>query len=205
MYENEYRESQREKDAIAKSARLEQGANGLRKDMIPTRKEYNEKCGEVVTYNYNQPLKWKEFKQWDNLHRKEYLEYVIKRFHVGSHLLANEMFRVSQASVIREMNTLGVSVNGSRHKTEEERRAWAEFVKGKPVEVKRHAEEKPAEAQEEKVEKEVHPFTITINSGTISGNGSPSDFMPQMITYLTGVLPENCKVEITWIKEENNA
>lgn len=203
---SEYRESMKEKASIARSAGRERAACGMKTDMIPTKREYESKCGEVMVYNYNRPMTWSEFKAWDAAHRKEYLEFVSNRYKVGGHYLAN-MFCVSAQSVNLEVKSVDAKIyrrQGAKNKGEAAE--WDAFLAKKVTDTKPTEKEavndiQPIEKKEGKTVEE-NQFKLTVNSGEVEAHGKTAEVMPKLVTYLGGILPKSVKVKIIWEVEE---
>lgn len=70
-----------------------------------SQKERNAMNGEVKTYNFSKPMKWKQFKSMPGELRREYLEYLDNNFHPSRKQIA-VMFGVSEASVYAVINEL---------------------------------------------------------------------------------------------------
>lgn len=192
----EYRESMKEKESIARSVGRERAACGMKTDMIPTKREYESKCGEVMTYNYNRPMTWKEFKAWDEAHRKEYIEFLFRKYNASTRELG-EMFGVSYKSVWCEATALNAKFKKRTEKqTFEQLKAWERFL--------HPTNETYTEEQQVKEEKTVeeNQFKLTINSGEVEAHGKTAEVMPKLVTYLGGILPKSVKVKIIWEVEE---
>lgn len=197
-YEDSYYETQTDRNSIARSARAEATMNGLRKDSVPTRREYNEKCGEVITYNYGKPITWKEFKMWDNDHRREYLQLLADKYKPSQRELAS-MFGISQTSVCAEFSALNIKYKYSNKSTPEDKEAWNSFLaqdQPKPVPTEQSQETRKEETMEK--ESKAQPFSVRITKGEISATGDAADILPSMITYLADKVSGENNITIIW-------
>lgn len=79
-----------------------------------TRKERNAMNGEVKTYDFSKPMKWKQFKAMSGELRREYLEYLDNNFHPSRRQIA-VMFGVSEASVYAVINELHMKSEKKRY------------------------------------------------------------------------------------------
>lgn len=200
-----------ERNSIARSVGAERASNGMVKSGIPTKKEYDEKCGEVVTYNYGVPMRWKQYKQWDDAHRREYLETLSRKYEVSSYMLA-EMFGVSQRSIMSELRLLKIKFPGKRtglYKAE-----WKRFLSSISEKTEENTKQEGTKVQEESKkeilsksedtvkmkERSDSSMSITINSGEITGEGVLSETLSNVFTFLVSYAPRDVRLTVSWEK-----
>ena len=128
-----------QKKQLAKMARYQK--NGSKSKKCPmstdhmTRKQWEERCGNVYTFNFNKPMSWAEFKQKDTRIQKEYLLYLIENYHVNGASLS-QMFAVTTMTVRKhiEANKLGIAFKVGNSMNGEQKAKWAEFFDSGMVE-----------------------------------------------------------------------
>lgn len=90
--------------------------------------------GEVKSYQLNDPMKWKEFKQLPDDLKKQYIQGLRKRFDIGNKQL-EEMFGCSRNTVAQEIKRLGLGIGKtSRHKFFSPV-PWERWLHGLPAEM----------------------------------------------------------------------
>lgn len=196
----EYKETQRERFNVARSAKAEQGYKGMRKSMTPTQKEYEERCGEISTFNYGAPLTKKELSAWDQAHQKEYLEYTIAKYDPNMKELGT-MLGVDAGDVCRYLNKLGVTAlhGRGRHKAIPE---WKDFMDKRTHDTAEAnspdffpAEEFTLAASD--VVLSVEP-AIIYDRGRLEVTGNPYDILTRQAEFCKTSLPKNCRIYISW-------
>lgn len=74
-----------------------------------TQKQWKERCGDVVSYKMNEPLKWKEFCELPSDLKEEYLNGLVENYAAGAGKIAG-MFGVSGSSLFRLIRNDGLKV-----------------------------------------------------------------------------------------------
>lgn len=74
-----------------------------------TQKQWKERCGDVVSYKMNEPLKWKEFCELPSDLKEEYLNGLVENYAAGASKIAG-MFGVSGSSLFRLIRNDGLKV-----------------------------------------------------------------------------------------------
>lgn len=96
-----------------------------------THKQWKEKCGEIMTYQLQEPITWDKFKKYPAHIQKLYMEHLIDTYYVNATDLA-KMFGVNPATVRRYCAEVGLSGHFSRGKrmSQEQKDAFAHFLAG---------------------------------------------------------------------------
>jgi len=94
-----------------------------------TRKQWEERCGEVQTYVMNEPKTWAVFKALPTSIQKEYIQFLMNGYNVNASSLA-QMFGVRPLTVRRhiEMNNLGISFKVGNSMNAAQKREWLDFL-----------------------------------------------------------------------------
>lgn len=94
-----------------------------------TQKQWQERCGEVYTYNMNEPKSWETFKKFPIDIQKEYISYLVKNYNVNATSLA-EMFGVKPPAVRRyiEIKQLGFTFKTGDRMNAGQKAAWQRFL-----------------------------------------------------------------------------
>lgn len=80
-----------------------------------TRKQWEERCGELVTYQLGKPISWDEFRQMPPDIQKKYLLDMIDRYSTTASDLAR-MFGITPKTVTRFCGSREISIEFSRGK-----------------------------------------------------------------------------------------
>lgn len=163
-----------------------------------SRKEKEALNSEVITYELNKPMVWKEYKAMPKAIQKEYCEGLMRKFNVGP-MAMSKMFGVTDGAVTRELKMLDIKVKGKHVPNEE----WGAFLAG----TTENAKEEPIEEEppEEKpvyvahmlsVEKKEYPAYPT--SGTMSFYGSVAQVAEMMFHIIKG----KAKITVSWEVEK---
>jgi len=96
-----------------------------------TRKQWEERCGEIMTYQIGKPMKWDKFKQMPQNIQKEYLQGLIHQYSTTAVDLAR-MFGVSPQTVIRFCSNpeMGIEFSRGKRMSREEQDNFEKFVSG---------------------------------------------------------------------------
>lgn len=141
-----------------------------------TRKQWEKRCGDVMTYQLRKPMAWKDFKAQPTNIQKLYIESIMNTYHATATDLAR-MFGVTPATVLRFCSDKELQIN---------------FVKGKRMDKEQQAkferflhdedeapnvvnfEAKPVDAPD--VQPEQNAVTIDINEGKQSTDMAMTSF-----------------------------
>lgn len=93
-----------------------------------TRRQWEKRCGEVLTYKMDSPVTWDEFKGYPANIKREYINGLIQRFSVTATDLA-EMFGVASATVLKvcKESDVGVAFTRGKRMTREQREMFDAF------------------------------------------------------------------------------
>ena len=132
----EFNKDVSEKKNIARQARYKKGKRkkcNLTSDYL-TKKQWKERCGKTVSYNFNKPIKWNDFCELPINVQKEYLQNLIQRFSTTATDLS-KMLGVTPQTVVKRCNMegIGISFSVGKRMTKEERIAFAEFCNADEV------------------------------------------------------------------------
>jgi len=96
-----------------------------------TRKQWEERCGEIMTYQIGKPMKWDEFKQMPQNIQREYLQNLIHQYSTTAVDLAR-MFGITPQTVIRFCSNpeMGIEFSRGKRMSREERDNFEKFVSG---------------------------------------------------------------------------
>lgn len=123
------------KKNVAHSAARRKGGSKSKKCSLPsdhmTQKQWNERCGQVMSYNIGRPMAWAEFSQLPKDLKEEYMNNLIEKYNANARTIA-EVFGVSVATVFRVVKTDGLNVTflKGKHPTGEKYEAFRKFMDG---------------------------------------------------------------------------
>ena len=138
-----------------------------------TRKQWEERCGEVMTYQLRRPITWKEFREMPIHIQKMYIEGMISTYHTTANDLA-KMFGVSAATIHRCCGKDGLQIKFTqgKHMNQQERAVFEEFLAGNET----PQEDPPEETAEVPQQNEPDYMPININCGRISPDMCMTEF-----------------------------
>lgn len=144
-----------QKKRIARMAKYRKGGSKSKKCPMSTdymtRKQWEERCGEVKTYIMNEPKSWDEFKVLPTNIQKEYLTFLVQKYNVNATSLAM-MFDVRPLTVRRhiETNQLGLTFKVGNSMNAEQKAKWQEFLSAekKSTDIAEQEETDSAKAEE---------------------------------------------------------
>lgn len=95
-----------------------------------TRKQWEKRCGEVMTYQMMAPLTWDIFRSYPANIKREYISGLIQKFSVTATDLA-EMFGVTPATVLKTCGEedVGVTFHRGKRMNAEQRVEFNKFLK----------------------------------------------------------------------------
>lgn len=123
------------KKSIAHSAARRKCGSKSKKCNLPsdhmTSKQWNERCGQVMSYNIGKPMVWAEFTQLPKDLKEEYMNNLIEKYNANARTMA-EVFGVSVATVFRVVKSDGLDVKflKGKHPTGEKLDAFRKFMDG---------------------------------------------------------------------------
>lgn len=124
-----------QKKSIAHSAMKRKCGSKSKRCKLPSdnisRKQWNERCGEVVSYQIGKPMTWREFGKLPKDLKEEYLNNLISEYSANARNMA-DMFGVSVATVFRVVKNEGLNVKfqKGRHPTGFEAEQFQRFLSG---------------------------------------------------------------------------
>lgn len=164
-----------------------------------TAKQWNERCGQVVSYNIGKPIQWAEFSKLPKDLKEEYMNNLIEKYSANARTMA-EVFGVSVATVFRVVKNenLNVKFLKGKHPSGEKGEAFRKFMDGdvestpemieQCIETVEYATEKTNSAVDAKMTK-LDGFTMNF-SGEID-----VDMIANSLRYILGQ-NKNARVQI---------
>lgn len=157
-----------QKKRIAQQAKYRKRGSKSKKCNLPsdrlTPKQWRERCGPVVSFNFNKPMNWETFKNLSAIVQTEYITNLQKKYGVTAVDLG-DMFGVRALTVRKHVDANGLNITFPRgHSMNAERRAvWNEFLGVVPATVVESVPENTAEEApiEEVVEEVVEAEALT--------------------------------------------
>lgn len=122
-----------QKKRLAQQARYRR-RHGKRKCTLSTdymtQKQWKERCGVVLTINYNKPVSWDVFKELTAKTQEEYVRHLMDTYGANATSLA-AMFDVQPLTVRRFLSSkeLNISFPVGRSMNTEQKTAWEKFLK----------------------------------------------------------------------------
>ena len=121
------------KKQLAGQARHRKRGSKSKKCSLPsdymTQKQWKERCGPVVSFNFNKPIEWDHFKRLPAVVQKEYITNLQKRFGATAVDLGN-MFGVRALTVRKhaDTNDLGIDFPRGHAMSASKKDEWARFL-----------------------------------------------------------------------------
>lgn len=152
-----------QKKRIASGARHRICGSKSKKCSLPSdnlsKRQWKERCGEVVSYNMSKPMTWDVFCKLPSETQKEYLLYLINRYSVSAREISG-MLGISPSYFSRycTANKVGVKFQ-SKKVPESAKQIFEEFCMGKTEELEHetqvqlvsNTEKRPAEPKERSI------------------------------------------------------
>lgn len=168
-----------QKKRIAGQARHRKCGSKSKKCNLPsdrlTQKQWKDKCGPVVSFNFNRPMDWNTFKKMPVMVQKEYIVNLQKKFGVTAVDLG-KMFGVQALTVRKhaDSNNLGIEFPRGHAMTAARKAEWSKFlgdeedgaINNMPADMNTH----------ESTEQEVH--VVNLPDDTEETMGEPVDSVP---------------------------
>lgn len=129
-----------QKKRLAGQAKYRKRGSKSKKCNLPsdrmTQKQWKERCGPVVSFNFNKPMNWDTFKKLSTIVQTEYITNLQKKYGVTAVDLG-DMFGVRALTVRKHVDANGLNITFPRgHSMNAERRAvWNEFLGVVPTNV----------------------------------------------------------------------
>lgn len=123
------------KKNVAHSAARRKGGSKSKKCSLPsdrmTQKQWNERCGQVMSYSIGKPMAWAEFSKLPKDLKEEYMNNLIEKYNANARTMA-EVFGVSVATVFRIVKNEDLSVTflKGKHPSGEKYEAFRRFMEG---------------------------------------------------------------------------
>lgn len=94
-----------------------------------TRKQWEERCGEVHAYKMDEPKSWEQFKEMPINIQQEYLAFLVKNYNVNATSLGT-MFSVKPLTVRRyiETNNFGLTFKVGNSMNSAQKEKWKQFL-----------------------------------------------------------------------------
>lgn len=193
-----------QKKSVAHSAVRRKCGSKSKKCSLPsdrmTQKQWNERCGQVMSYNIGRPMAWAEFSQLPKDLKEEYMNNLIEKYNANARTMS-EVFGVSVATVFRAVKNDGLNVTflKGKHPTGEKLEAFKQFMNGESS----HVEDAVSESIE--VEQEVSEGTdpvgdiqkTKLDSFTMNFSGKIDvDMLANSLKYILGN-NTNAKISIS--------
>ena len=118
---------------LASQARYRKNGSKSKKCTLPsdrlTNKQWKERCGPVVSFNFNKPIEWDHFKKLPAAVQTEYITNLQKRFGATAVDLGN-MFGVRALTVRKhaDTNDLGIDFPRGHAMSASKKDEWARFL-----------------------------------------------------------------------------
>lgn len=123
------------KKNVAHSAARRKGGSKSKKCSLPsdrmTQKQWNERCGQIMSYSIGKPMAWAEFSKLPKDLKEEYMNNLIEKYNANARTMA-EVFGVSVATVFRIVKNEDLSVTflKGKHPSGEKYEAFRRFMDG---------------------------------------------------------------------------
>lgn len=156
-----------QKKKLAGQAKYRKRGSKSKKCTLPsdrlTQKQWKERCGPVVIFNFNRPMNWETFKKLPAMVQAEYIANLQKKYGVTAVDLG-DMFGVRALTVRKhaDANNLNVTFPRGHAMNATRKAAWNEFLGVVIADVVESVSESPAEEVpvEETVEEVVEPEVL---------------------------------------------
>lgn len=101
-----------------------------------TKKQWIERCGDVMTYQLGKPMSWNDFKKMPVHIQKEYLLDMIKRYSATASDLAR-MFGITATTITKHCGSsdIGISFTPGKRMPKEKRTEFEKLLSGNSEEV----------------------------------------------------------------------
>lgn len=186
---------------LARQAAHKKCGSKSRKCPMPTdymtKKQWKERCGEVVTYELKKPMEWNDFRKMPPDVQKEYLLALIERYSTTASDLAR-MFGITPQTVTRFCSSkeIGIEFTRGKRMSKDKQVEFGKFLSHSDGDITNAASEGEAEQSnsEESAERSLPHMDMTGFSLCFEGTINPDMVMNSIISM---VRPnENVKLEI---------
>ena len=200
----EFRREIRERKTLGYSAKKKiNGSKSKRSAKLSsdylTDKQLRERNGQVMTYNLNQPMGWKEFKMIPEDLQKEYIKTLVNKYELTQHALC-EMFgitRVPLAALLDKLDLRDIFPRG-RKMSARKIIAFEEFLHPTLKEPEPASEEVVEQVDDAVTKTDAEVFTdakMVMSNAQFTFCGSV-DFS-QVSNTLRQCIPSNARVRLT--------
>lgn len=125
----------RDRKRVASMAKYKKNGSKSKKCSLPsdgmTKKQWKERCGELMSFNIKKPMSWEQFKSMSHDLQKEYVTTLTTTYKVGLPKVA-DMLGCCEASLrnyLKKHIPDFVSGSSKGRLSKENMEAWAEFLK----------------------------------------------------------------------------
>lgn len=191
------------KKNVAHSAARRKGGSKSKKCSLPsdrmTQKQWNERCGQVMSYSIGKPMAWAEFNKLPKDLKEEYMNNLIEKYNANARTMA-EVFGVSVATVFRVVKNDGLNVTflKGKHPVGEKYEAFKRFMSGES-DVEEEVVVEDVDVVEEVVEDPVSTRDIQktrLDSFTMNFSGEINvDMLANSLRYILSG-SKNAKIQI---------
>lgn len=118
---------------LARQAQYKKSGSKSKKCTLPheylTQKQLRERNGELMTYNFSQPMSWKEFKSMPTSLQEEYISRLISQYDVNMVALL-QLFGINRATLMRHMqaNNMSFSFQKGHRMSACNKEKWNSFL-----------------------------------------------------------------------------
>ncbi len=202
--ERMFAEDVREKKKIANQARYrKRGSKSRRCDLASdkmTHKQWTERCGKIVSCNFNEPISWRDFTELSADTQREYLSGLIHRYGTTASDLAR-MFGVTARTVTAYCGRedIGIRFSPGKRMSKKDRIAFGEFC-GNPDRPQQEIEAAEEETETTKpgaiidIDKTLPASDMAMTEFTLSFSGS---FNREMLcNSLASMLPRGAEIKL---------
>lgn len=142
-----------------------------------TKKQWKERCGEMVSYNMSKPMTWEVFCKLPSETQKEYLLYLIDRYSVSAREIS-KMLNISPSYFSRYCSSNNVGVKFQSKKVPESaKQVFEDFCRGKVTETENKPQAEPIPtADEPPVEQEENSAVVEAEEVKVAPTMAMTDF-----------------------------
>lgn len=191
------------KKNVAHSAARRKGGSKSKKCRLPsdrmTQKQWNERCGQVMSYSIGKPIPWAEFSKLPKDLKEEYMNNLIDKYSANARTMAG-VFGVSVATVFRVVKNenLNVKFLKGKYPSGEKEEALKRFLSGEVEEPVRQENEETEMHGEDigDINLESETPKTKLDSFTMNFSGEINvDMIANSLRYILGG-GKNAKIQI---------
>lgn len=202
MVNEEFYEDIKYRKQLAGQARHRKGSRGGRKCNLPsdnlTRKQWEERCGKLETYQLGSPMSWSDFRGMPQSKKEEYIRILGDRYNVNASAMCR-MFNISPGYFSKYIKTEGLDVcsSFSSRMSKDEKEAFNKFCSGHIACCTENEDETAADDAQERAEEPRKP-SYTMDGVTIRFAGKIDlGAVYNSMKSILGDAPDGA-LEITW-------